>query len=133
MFRSTRWYWWPWGFGVLLFSGTFAWLLFRITQGTGGLWVWTQLLGTAVLVIASAVRVRGGLDVGPDGLVIGAIAAVRVGFDRVRSVEMGPMSALPCGAPGVSRSLSRTGRGAYSLFTARRDHDRFTRRGVEPR
>ena len=26
-----------------------------------------------------------------------------------------------------------TGRGAYSLFTARRDHDRFTRRGVEPR
>ena len=29
MFRSTRWYWWPSGFGVLLFSGTFAWLLSR--------------------------------------------------------------------------------------------------------
>lgn len=87
MFRSTRWYWWPWGFGVLLFSGTFAWLLFRTTQGTGGLWVWTQLLGTAVLVIASAVRVRGGLDVGPDGLVIGAIAPFAWGsivFDRSR-------------------------------------------------
>ena len=87
MFRSTRWYWWPWGVGVLLFSGTFAWLLFRTTQGTGGLWVWTQLLGTAVLVIASAVRVRGGLDVGPDGLVIGAIAPfawVSIGFDRSR-------------------------------------------------
>ena len=87
MFRSTRWYWWPSGFGVLLFSGTFAWLLFRITQGTGGLWVWTQLLGTAVLVIARAVRVRGGLDVGPDGLVIGAIAPFAwgsIGFDRSR-------------------------------------------------